>query len=128
MMLLRGRGRSKLRTCEYRARTGCACLIVRARIQFSNSNVVDVDAVITVCMNSTRTKYKSTNTTRSETTGSLFYLYTSQGPGMYKINNRFASSRALIIRKYGSTFYIGIAMVVLPYIPFQISEIFYLLV
>ena len=51
--------------------------------------------MITFYMNLTRTKYKSTNTTSSETTGSLFYLYHSQ-ECISKINNlRFASSRAL---------------------------------
>ena len=55
--------------------------------------------MITVCMNLTRTKYKSTNTTSSETTGSLFtYMYEPTRRFISKINNlRFASSRALIL-------------------------------
>ena len=41
-------------------------------------NIVDVAVMITVCMDLTRTKYKNTNTTSSETTDALFYLRTCQ--------------------------------------------------
>ena len=52
------------------------------RIQFCTWNVLDVDVMITVCTNFTRTKYKSTNTTSSETTGSLFLAH-----GCFKFGN-----------------------------------------
>ena len=62
---------------------------------------MDVDVSITVYMNLTITKYKSTNTTSSETTGSFFYFisklrnlrFASTGPGSNNLllisNERF---------------------------------------